>query len=1030
MNAQEQLVSHAAFVRNLAQRLVEDEDRAEDVIQDTWLAALEHPPRYQKSLQAWLGTVLANFVKRSGRSEVRTRKREHRVARPDLSPSSVEVLEKEAMLRRVVQAVFDLEPPYRSVIILRFYDDLPPREIARKLDLPVETIRTRLKRGLQQLRGRLDRDYGDRSAWTPILLASLDSHPLFVGTAFDPRSGPGALVSSSSTSSEPSDPTSDSPLTPRSTPLGGIGFVGLLILIPLLVWLGFRALDRSEIPDDSTTLGIETAELPAPSSTGNPPNAIPTHRNDLLDSPPKPEETISPSPTAPGSLRLSVRFSEDETPAANISIGLLPGSPFLARGHRMTHRTNAEGELYFPEVEPGEHTVFFDRAIACRTLPIEADDERVVTFSLPPGLRVRGTVVDESGRPVVGAKILFCRLFRFQDSGVVLAVTDSAGAYTIRSLSCPGFLGAFSEEWAPSEMIRLPEGSRETFIADFELKSPGIPLRGRILDPSGNPVPEAEVLLEPWLGTEIESLEAQKRLFPPFRTLSDPKGRFQFQGLPVGKAKIFATSTGVAPLVRDVDLRPGEEFLTLAFTAGSRLSGRVLDRGGKGVAAVTVTAVSKPLEGLRAPMRQLTDENGAYRFEGLPAGSLTLRANQGGVDVANHSIEVDATSSAIEVDLQIEQAERIHGRLLDFEGNALESWRIEAVTPIENVETHSLQGRDGTSRLTVATDAKGRFAIEGCQARPYRIHVYSPEHVAGYPALTVGEVDPGGGELLLSLRQDHSNSARFKARISRDDNGRNGPLTFLMKPLREPWCLAFAYAVSEATFTTPDPLVPGEYRIALSTPLGGSWILGDFDLEQGETLDLGTLSVRPPGSLRVAIITPEEEAEAGADLRVWLHDAYFERRMTLIRNGSEYVSSQVPQGTYFLSVSSPRHADLDRQIEIVAGEKNQTEMRLEPGSPRLLRFREPAGVPWSRQILLTARNAIGQSLWTRRLDRSGLREFWIVCSFGAGLTLVEAQSDAGLRGEIEIRIESDQDPSSPVPHQNSTPETVTISLEK
>src|SRR5262249_47014883 len=49
-----------------------------------------------------------------------------------------------------------LEEPYRSTLLARYFDELPPTEIARALDVSVETVKTRLKRGLAQLRERLD----------------------------------------------------------------------------------------------------------------------------------------------------------------------------------------------------------------------------------------------------------------------------------------------------------------------------------------------------------------------------------------------------------------------------------------------------------------------------------------------------------------------------------------------------------------------------------------------------------------------------------------------------------------------------------------------------------------------------------------------------------------------------------------------------------------------------------------------------------------------------------------------------------
>ena len=68
--------------------------------------------------------------------------------------------------QRVVEAVLALEPPYRDVILLRFCEELPPREVAAQLDIPVNTVRTQTRRAIEQLRGVFDRKYGGRAAWS------------------------------------------------------------------------------------------------------------------------------------------------------------------------------------------------------------------------------------------------------------------------------------------------------------------------------------------------------------------------------------------------------------------------------------------------------------------------------------------------------------------------------------------------------------------------------------------------------------------------------------------------------------------------------------------------------------------------------------------------------------------------------------------------------------------------------------------------------------------------------------------------
>jgi|GEM_PF-3311523 len=158
------LLTHADFIRRLARRLIGDEQKAEDVAQDVWVAALEKPAADVASVRAWLAGTARNLVRRSVRTDERVHRREHAAARPEAERSTDELIEAEGARRRVVEALLELNEPYRSAILYRFYDDLPPRKIARRLGAPVETVKTRIQRGLDQLRRRLDGEYGARAA--------------------------------------------------------------------------------------------------------------------------------------------------------------------------------------------------------------------------------------------------------------------------------------------------------------------------------------------------------------------------------------------------------------------------------------------------------------------------------------------------------------------------------------------------------------------------------------------------------------------------------------------------------------------------------------------------------------------------------------------------------------------------------------------------------------------------------------------------------------------------------------------------
>lgn len=57
------------------------------------------------------------------------------------------------LLQRHLRALLaDLSPPARAVLLLRYQEDLDPAEIARALDMPLNTVKSHLKRSLQTMR--------------------------------------------------------------------------------------------------------------------------------------------------------------------------------------------------------------------------------------------------------------------------------------------------------------------------------------------------------------------------------------------------------------------------------------------------------------------------------------------------------------------------------------------------------------------------------------------------------------------------------------------------------------------------------------------------------------------------------------------------------------------------------------------------------------------------------------------------------------------------------------------------------------
>ncbi|MBI1849136.1 MAG: sigma-70 family RNA polymerase sigma factor [Planctomycetes bacterium] len=167
----EALLANAGWMRALARRLVSDADVADDVVQQTWVAALEREPIESPSLRGWLRTVVTNFALRSRRSERNRGRRERAASKTEALPSTGEIVERAAMQHVVAEEVLKLAEPYRSTVLLHFFDGLSSEEIGRRSGVPSATVRGRLMRALDELRRRLDRRHnGDRRAWCVALL--------------------------------------------------------------------------------------------------------------------------------------------------------------------------------------------------------------------------------------------------------------------------------------------------------------------------------------------------------------------------------------------------------------------------------------------------------------------------------------------------------------------------------------------------------------------------------------------------------------------------------------------------------------------------------------------------------------------------------------------------------------------------------------------------------------------------------------------------------------------------------------------
>ena len=163
------LLQQAEWVRSLARNLVRDPVGADDVAQETLLAALASPPKDAadaRHLRAWLGRVAFNLAHLSTRRTMRRRAREERVARAERTDSTADRVIRGSVLEKVVDAVAELPEPYRTAVRLHYFEGRSTAAIARETGTSETAVRKRLWRARGRLRRTLDSCHnGERQAW-------------------------------------------------------------------------------------------------------------------------------------------------------------------------------------------------------------------------------------------------------------------------------------------------------------------------------------------------------------------------------------------------------------------------------------------------------------------------------------------------------------------------------------------------------------------------------------------------------------------------------------------------------------------------------------------------------------------------------------------------------------------------------------------------------------------------------------------------------------------------------------------------
>jgi len=164
-------------IQGLIFRLIGHHDEARDLSQEAFLKAYRALGTFKSEsrFSSWLYQIALNAT----RDRLRRRRRRTDVSLEEMEdgapeslrdgrPSALDLVESSDLSRLVSAAMATLPDEQREVVILKEYEGLTFPEIAETLDLPLSTVKTRLYRGLGQLRVRLERQGIRGTAVVPV----------------------------------------------------------------------------------------------------------------------------------------------------------------------------------------------------------------------------------------------------------------------------------------------------------------------------------------------------------------------------------------------------------------------------------------------------------------------------------------------------------------------------------------------------------------------------------------------------------------------------------------------------------------------------------------------------------------------------------------------------------------------------------------------------------------------------------------------------------------------------------------------
>ena len=659
----EQLMAEMGWVRQLARALVKNDALADDIAQDTWLIAERQHPETDRPLRPWLARVVTNLARTRRTSEARRDRRDIAYDDGRNQATPAELVERVELQRALADEVLALAEPYRSTVLLHFFEGCSSAEIARRLGIPDGTVRRRLKVALDQLREALrKRNDPPKGGWLAALIPFAQLPSPSPGTT-----AMGALA--------------------MKKVIGVIGALVLLMIVGGVIWH-----QHTSSHDDgagSNAQGAGAAHALAGTDEVSNGATIPSWVV-KAGAPPRRiagRVVFHGAPAAGAKVSLGLEVTGEPSPTT-----LMPSALPQVVQPLAERTTGADGRFDFG-VQPA--AVFMvsagatDRASA--VLPVDNANPRTPSDQLELKLegcthRMFGTISDASGGPIAKARV--------SAAGLSGTESDATGHYSlcVRSLETFGSpiakLRVEADGYGTLARIVIVVGNLHT---DFALVPEAV-LVGRVTTTDGHPVAGARVT------ANMEPFEIPHDLASRWAD-ADLEGKFRITGLAPGAFQLMAEARGMHSTPVPIIARPAkssaEIHLVLEQKQVARVRGHVFRKGAPVSGAVVLAFQSGGPGG-----SCISQADGSFVLDSVPYGATKLVAPPTQPDPAN--------------EIQVAKPE-IDGVRIDIDHVATVSGHVTRHgKPVEGANLFYILAPQATifgGPPTATTDASGAYSL-------------------------------------------------------------------------------------------------------------------------------------------------------------------------------------------------------------------------------------------------------------------------------------------------------------------------------